>query len=473
MSLRNGAGYLAGLRDGRDVWLQGRKVEDVTTDPELAPFAHAFAGIFDLQHDPAHRELLTATSPTTDEPVSRAYQLPRTTSDLVRQREMFEFLDRRCGGVLGRFPQHMAVVLLGLYALRHRFECVNPQFPANVERYLEYCRENDLCLATGFTDPSRDRSLDASSMEYFRVVQRRPDGIVVRGAKGVATIAPYADEYLGLTSPRPDLKPENILYFSLPIATKGLKIICRESFAHARRADHPLSAVYDEMDAWVIFEDVFVPNERIFFMDRVDMNQAIFLEIPAAWGYSSTLIRATVKVEALAGICFAATDYLGTRHAPQVEPLLAEVVTHLESLRSLIRGAEEHPVLTAEGLAMPEQRQVMLGRILSLEQHPRVLDIVRELCSTSILMSPGEAEMESPDIGPVVRRYLAGTDGRAPERFKMMKLAWDYANGSFAARQLLFELHNSGTLAASRGRLLATYDSAPLVRLARQLAGIE
>jgi len=94
MSLRNGAGYLAGLRDGRDVWLQGRKVEDVTTDPELAPFAHAFAGIFDLQHDPAHRELLTATSPTTDEPVSRAYQLPRTTSDLVRQREMFEFLDR-------------------------------------------------------------------------------------------------------------------------------------------------------------------------------------------------------------------------------------------------------------------------------------------------------------------------------------------------------------------------------------------
>lgn len=473
MSVRSGADYLAGLQDGRDVWLHGAKVEDVVTHPELGPFARAFAEVFDLQHDLAHRDLLTTTSPSSGQPVSRAYAFPRSTADLVRQREAFELLNRRCGGVMGRFPQHMAVVLLGLYAVRQQFACVNPAFPANVERYLEHCRENDLSVATGFTDPPRNRALEASTMEYLRIVDRRPDGIVIRGAKGVATIAPYADEYLGLVSPRPDLKPENIVYFALPMATKGMKIVCRESFAHGDGPDHPLSALYDEMDAWIVFEDVFVTAERIFFTDRADMNEAVFLEIPAAWGYYSTLIRAAIKMEAIAGICFSATDYLGTRQAPTVEPLLAEVITHLETLRLAIQAAEEHPRMTAEGLALPDPRAVAIGRILSIEQHPRMLDIVRELCSTSILMAPGEADLASPEIGPTLRRYLAGSDTRATERFRMMKLAWDFTNGSFAARQLLFELHNSGTLATNRRRLVASYDSDPLVDLARHLAGID
>jgi 4-hydroxyphenylacetate 3-monooxygenase len=472
MALRRGVDYLASLQDGREVWLRGARVEDLAGHPELGPFAHAFAQVFDWQHEPEHRDLLTTTLGT-GERVSRAYHFPRSTADLAQQREMFEFLDRRCGGVMGRFPQHMAVVLLGLYAVRQRFACVNPAFPANVERYLAHCRDHDLSVATGFTDPPRDRALDASVMEYLRIVERRPDGVVIRGAKGVATVAPYADEYLGLVSPRPDLKAENILYFALPMATKGLKIVCREPFVYGDPLDHPLSAFYDEMDAWIVFDDVFVPWERVFLTDRVDLNDAIFVDIPAAWGYYSTLIRAAIKMEAIAGICFAAADYLGIRQAPHVEPLLAEVLTHLETLRLTIRAAEDHPLINDEGLALPDPRAIMVGRILSMEQHGRMLDVVRELCGTSMLMSPGRAELESPELGPILQRFLAGGDERAPDRFRVMKLAWDFANGSFAARQLLFEQHNSGTLATNRRRLLASYDTQALTRLARQLAGIE
>lgn len=472
MGIRTGAEYLAGLRDGRDIWLDGQYVPDVTADQRLGPYAHALAEIFDLQHDRANRELLTFESPTSGELASLAYQLPRTAEDLMRKRLMFELLERRCGGVLGRHPQYVAIAVLGLYSVREQCAQANPEFALNIERYLEHCRECDLSITFGFTDPPRDRRLDASTMEYLKIVDRRPDGIVIRGAKAVATAAPYSDEYLGLTAPRADLKPDEVLYFAIPVASKGLRFVCRESFSHASRADHALSAVYDEMDAWAIFEDVFVPSERVFFLDRADMNAEIFRQIPAAWGYYFGNIRVTVKTEALAGICFAVTEYMGTRGAPNVEPLLAEVVAHLETLRSLVRASEEQPVFSTDGLAMPDPLQVLLGRILTLEQHQRILDITRELCGSSILMAPGEAELDNPEIGPALRRYIAGGDERALDRFKLMKLAWDYTSDSFAARQLLFEMYNASTLASNKARLLATYDPTDLVRLAKELAGI-
>ena len=472
MGIRRSADYLAALQDGRQVWLGGQRV-DVASHPQLAPFAKALAETYDLQHDPACRELLTVPSPTSGEPVSRAFQFPRSSEDLVRQREMFELLERRCGGVLGRFPQYMGSALLGLYNLRDVLAQSSPEHADNLVRYLEHCRERDLYLTFGFTDPPRDRRLPASTLEYLHVVERRPDGIVVRGAKAVATAAPYADEYLCLTAPRPDLAPEHILYFAIPIASKGLEIVCRESYTEACKIDHPLSSTFDEIDAWAVFDDVFVPQERIFFLDRVDLNESVFRQTPAAWGYYFGLIRLAVKAEALAGICFAVTDYLGTRDTPRSQELLADVLTHLESLRAFIHAAERDPLFSKDGLALPKPLYVQLGRVSSLEQHPRVLEAVRELCGSSLLMAPGSAELDSPEIGPILRHFLAGDDERARERFRMMKLAWEYTGGSFASRQLLFEQNNAGTLSTNKARLVGSYDPAPLVRLARELAGIE
>lgn len=468
MSIRSGAQYLEALHDGREVWLAGEQV-DVASQPKLAPFAREVAATYDLQ---SGNPLLTVPSPANGEPVSRAFQLPRSSDDLARQREMFELLERRCGGVLGRFPQYMGSALLGLYSQRDVLAQSSPEHADNLERYIEHCREHDLYLTFGFTDPPRDRRLPASIIEYLHVVQRRPDGIVVRGAKAVATAAPYADEYLCLTAPRPDLTPEHILYFAVPIASPGLRIVCRESYTEACASDHPLSSAFDEIDAWAVFEDVFVPRERIFFLDRVDLNEGLFRQTPAAWGYFFGLVRLAIKTEVMAGICYAVTDYLGTRDTPRAQELLADVTTALETLRALIYAAERDPVFTPDGLAQPRPLFVQLGRVSSLEQHPRVLEAVRELCSSSLLMAPGSDELDSP-IGASLERFLAGDDPRARERFRMMKLAWEYTGSAFASRQLLFEQHNAGTLATNKTRLVGSYDSSPLVALARQLAGIE
>ena len=472
MAVRTGAEFLESLRDSREVWLGGERVGDVTAHPSLAGCAESLADAYDLQHDPAHLDVLTMESPATGEPASIAYLLPHSPEDLVRRRLMAECLTRRTGGVAARLPAHLASLLVGLYDARDILEDADPALAANAARYFEYCRENDPCIAPGFSEPPRDRALPADRFESFRVVERRPDGIVVRGVKAVSTLAPYANEFLGLTAPRPGVAPEEISYFASPIDAEGIRIICRQPLAHPAHADRRLSARYDEMDAWVVFRDVFVPIERVFYLRSPERNEELFQRILLWSGYDN-LIRLAVKAEVLAGICVAITDYLGTAKHPQVEASLVEAISYAETLWSFVYGAEREAVLSPGGLLAPGPVQVMLGRIHGVERHPQILQIVRELCGSGLLMAPGEAEMTHPELSADVYRYLVGKDERAQDRFLLLKLAWEFVGDAFGSRQLLFEMHNESTLAVNRSRLLRIFDTAALANRAKSLAGIE
>lgn len=472
MVLRSGTEFLESLRDSREVWLDGERVADVAAHPSLAGCANSIADVYDLHRDAAHRDLLTMPSPASGAPVSLAYLLPRTREDLARRRRMAECLARRSGGVAARLPAHMATLLVGLYDARDILEDADPAFAVNMAHYFEYCRENDPCVAPGFSDPPRDRTLPRDRFENFKVVERRADGMVVRGVKSVATLAPYANEFLGLTPQRPGVTPEEITYFAAPINSKGIRMVCRQPLAHLAHADHRLSARHDEMDAWIIFNDVFIPSERIFYLQHPERNDELFRRTMLWAGYDN-LIRMAVKAEVLAGICVAITDYLGTAKHPGVEANLVEAIGYAETLWAFVHGAEREAIPTPGGLLAPNPVQVLLGRIHGVGRHAGILQIVRELCGSGILMAPGEAELTHPEIGADLYRFLVGKDERAPDRFRLLKLAWEYAGDSFGSRQLLFEMNNESTLAVNRTRLLSTYDSAPLTRLAKSLAGIE
>src|SRR5207247_5134037 len=146
------------------------------------------------QHDVADHEHLTIPSPSTGKPVSRAYLLPRSVDDLAGQRRMYECLVRRAGGVAARLPQHLATVVLGLYDVRDLLGREDPAFAEHVAQYFEYCRENDRSIATVFSDPLHHRNHPVSKQEPLRVVEKRPDRIIVRGAKGVGAPAPNPSE---------------------------------------------------------------------------------------------------------------------------------------------------------------------------------------------------------------------------------------------------------------------------------------
>jgi 4-hydroxyphenylacetate 3-monooxygenase len=472
MPIRGGEEFLASLRDGREVWLDGEQVDDVTTHPGLAGCARALAEVFDLQRDPACQDLLTIESPTSGERVSRGYTLPRSVEDLVRRREMIEYLMRRSGGTTGRLPEYMASIVVGLYDVRATLAESDPAFAENAAEYLEYCREQDLCLTHGFADPPHDQNLPRTAFENLRVVEERADGVVIRGVKSVATLAPYANEYLGLAPNRPGLAAAEIVYFAVPLTTEGLRVVCRPALAHPDAANHQLSPRFDEMDSWVVFDDVFVPKRRLFYLQRAEVHQDLLNRI-LAWAFYHILIRMAVKAEVLAGIGAAIADYLGLSKQPHVQLALCELIGYAETLRAFICAAERDPVPTASGLLIPNPTQITLGRIHGVEHHARILQTVRELSGSGILMAPGAAELAHPELAPAVDRYLVGADTRAPERFRMLKLAWEYTCESFGSRQLLFEMHNAGSQILNKQRLIAAYDTTPLIALAKQLAGIE
>ena len=477
MPIRRGEEFLESLRDGRRVWLRGELVEDVTAHPSLKGCAQSVAAVYDLQHVPAHRDLLTMPSPVTAQPVSLAYLLPHSVEDLIRQRKMYEFLVRRAGGVAARLPQHLATVVLGLHDVRDILGKENSAFAGNVTRYFEYCRENDLAIATIFNDPFHHRSHPQSKQEYLRVVERRADGIVVRGAKGVGTQAPYANDILCLTQPRPDLQPEEVLYFAVPVNSPGLQLICRQPLAPPNPEDHPLSPHWDEMDAMVLFDDVFIPWDRVFYLRQSDPEDpslyARLFQGAMGIGPWYVLVRLAVKAEVLLGICAAMAEYLGTTKQPHVQMALADAIVYLESMRAFIHSAETNPVRSQSGLTLPNWIPAQAARIFSIEGYPRMLQMIRELCGSGILMSPSETDMNNSEVGAQIRRFFVGENERTQECFRMLKLAWEYACDSFGSRQLLFEMYNVASLATNKQRLVNSYDLSPFVHLAKELAGID
>lgn len=472
MPIRTGKEYLAGLRDGRAVWLAGKQVGDVTSEPALKGCADAIAEVYDLQHNPDFQAKLTMSSPSSGGLVSLSYITPTTVEELLRRREMIELLMRRNGATMGRLPEYMASIMVGLYDIRNLLGEEDPAFARNVESYFTCVRENDLALTHSFADAPRDTRLSRDQFENLRVVEERPDGVVVRGVKSVATLAPYADEYLALAPNRPGLASDEIVYFAVPVNTSGLRVYCRPAVSVPATRDFPLSAGFDEMDAWVVFDNVFVPNERVFYLHRTAGHRDLLGRM-LAWAFYHILIRMMVKAEVLAGIATAVTDYLGKKEVLTAQLSLVDLYGYAQTLRAFVRAAEEDPIRSVSGYVVPNPTQITLGRIHAVDHQPRVLQLVRELSGSGLLMAPGSDDFDNPAIRADVERYLIGPDSMAADRFQLLKLAREYTSDSFGARQLLFEMHNAGAQLTTKQRLAATYDASDHVRLAKQLAGIE
>jgi 4-hydroxyphenylacetate 3-monooxygenase len=179
-----------------------------------------------------------------------------------------------------------------------------------------------------------------------------------------------------------------------------------------------------------------------------------------------------VKAEVLLGLCAAITDALGTASQPLVQMALADAMVYLETLRALIQAAEVNPVNSPSGLALPNPTRALAAHIYAIERYPHLLQSIRELCGSGLLMAPGQADLNHPEIGPHLYRYVVGTDHGGPAYFRLLKLAWEYACDAFGSRQLLFEMYNVSSLATNKQRLASAYDTSPFVALAKELAGI-
>src|SRR5438876_9490348 len=280
MGARTGRQYIKGLRDQqREVWLGGERVDDVTTHPGLARGVRAIAALYDLQHDPKLRDEMTYPLTTPDERAGLSFIIPRTRDELERRRVMMLHWARATCGMMGRSPDFMNVTFAAWAAAEGYFAQGRPEFGENMRRYYEYIRENDLTLTHSLINLQRSRNasgvFNLEQGTALSVVRETDAGVVVRGARILATLGPMSDE-IAVYSPRVARHTEKhspfALHSAIPCGTPGLRFLCRESFDLGRsHFDHPLGSRFEEMDCVVFFDDVLVPWERVLLLGDGDL----------------------------------------------------------------------------------------------------------------------------------------------------------------------------------------------------------
>jgi aromatic ring hydroxylase len=469
--LRTGREYLEGLRDGREVYLDGRRVDDVTAEPGLAEVTRTFARIYDLAHTDVYRDALTFVDER-GERVSGNWIQPRTPAELEWRRGVTQLVARQTGGLFGRAPDYVPLFHLGMLDIKEEFSRGDPRFEKNIVDYFEFARDSDLAVAHAFVDVQAPPDVPVEETVVPRVVATKEDGIVVRGVKTIATFAPFADELLVGAFPRPGMKDEHVLYFSLPIATPGLRVVARQPYAQGNTFDHPAAAFGDENDTMCVFDDVFVPWERVFSeIGDVSFCARVFPRI-SEWAHWSILCRLAVKAEVLLGLYALIPELIGRQTQPQSQEAVAEAVRYLVTLRAFIYAAEARASVSTSGMLMPDPTIVTAGRAYSVEHYRRITGHLHDIASQGLINVPTEGMLDNEVVGPVLEQTLSSSAGGARERARLLRLGWDMVCDSYGGRQTLFELFNALPFVAQRGQLVARFDIEPFKALARATAGL-
>jgi 4-hydroxyphenylacetate 3-monooxygenase len=448
MPARTGQQYIDGLRaQEREVWLGGERVRDVTKHKGLAGGVRAIAGLYDMQHDAKLRKVMTYKSPSSGERVGRSFDNPTTREALETRSKMMLNWARSTCGMMGRSPDFMNVTFAAWGAAADYFGEKRPEFADNMRRYVEYIRENDVTLTHALINFQRSRN--ASGMfnleegTALEVKRETDQGIIVRGARILATLGPLADE-IAVYSPRLARHSEDhspfAMSFSIPCGTSGLKFLCRDSFDLGRsHFDHPLGSRFEEMDCIVFFDDVLVPWERVFLLYDVNrLNATPHVTHSTAHSAHQGAAKNLAKCEFVLGLALLMTQTLGNAHLPHTEAYIGELMLTTELMRSCMRAAEADAEIDQWGVMCPAILPVESTRNLMMTAYPRMIEILQLLGSSSFLLTPSEADLKSP-LAPDIEQYLATDNTAARDRVKLFRLAWDVAGNAFGSRQVLYE----------------------------------
>jgi len=352
MPARTGAEYIKSLHDNpAEVYLNGKRVKDVTTHPGLRNGVQTMAKLLDMQHDVKLRDEMTYESPTTGDRVGLSFLTPRTIEDLERRRVMMQHWARTTCGMMGRSPDFMNVNMMAMAAAGDYFAQNRPEFKQNMQNYYELIRENDLVLTHTLLNLQRNRAPGATPLEdrtdiALSVIKETDAGIIVHGARVLATLAPLSEEialYPTTSHMLPDNAPSPTSFaFAIPCNTPGLKFQCRESFDLSRsHFDHPLGSRFEEMDAVAFFDNVLVPWERVFLLGDValcnNMQLATHRHLHAG---QQVVTRNVAKCEFVLGLANLMTETLGSNDQTQVQTMIAEIIENLEVTKACLRTAE-------------------------------------------------------------------------------------------------------------------------------------
>lgn len=478
MGARNGADYLDALKDMHpSVHLDGETVTgNVAEHPAFAGVVQTYAELYDMQHDEKTRDVTTYEEG--GQRYAASFLVPRSQQDLGRRREAATTWARHSAGMLGRTGDYLNAALTALSQAQDWFADTDPAFGENARRYYEYARDNDVLTTHTLIPPQVNRSVSASrqgdGQVAAHIVREDDNGIVVCGARMLATIAPIAEEVLVFPSTVLKGGPDDARYsfaFAIQNDAPGLRYLCRKSlYTGGGPFNEPLASRFEEMDAVVVFDDVHVPWERVFMLGSPEKCNGFYNETGATSLMTHQVVsRTTAKSEFYAGLLLELADAIGIDQFPHIREDIASVLVAAEMGRSALRASEADGSVNRYGFFQPRWESLNAAR----NWYPKVFQefpaIVRKLGASGLMALPDEADVFQGQPAEDVAQYLQSRNLSGADRVKLFRLAFDAAISSFAGRQTLYEYYFFGDPVRMASAYLDSVDTEPLRRRVRDL----
>src|SRR6201986_3462888 len=476
--LRTGQDYLESLRDGREVWIDGEQVADVTTHPAFAPMVNVRARIYDLAREDGTRDLLTYSDEQTTEPGATTSRPPRHRDDWRAKRAAVDAILDDAGGVVTRVGDETVGEMWSLFDGQNVLNEIDPAFSANDAQHVRRAQLLDPFHVSANTDPKGNRSLRPQDQDpdvLLHGVGETDNGIVVRGAK-FETAAAYANQ--AFVKPTIGEWNNEVLSvyavgFLADMGAPGVKHICRSAFAGSRAADdYPLTSRYDEIDTMIVFDDVEVPWENVFFYRHT--KAAAFIRATlhrySIFPYVQRYLR---FAGFLLGVAYASARSTGVTMHQAVREKIAQIACYREGLNAHLTAAIELAQPSPGGLLMPNQPMMYAGRVFASSQLPAVMHLVRDLCGCQVSLMPSKAMFDTPGAGDWLRKYFRLGEIPAEERRKLFALARDLLNSDYAGHRLTFQLFAQSPPFSHLLAVYNNYDFGPAVERMARSSGIE
>jgi len=463
--IKTGEQHVASLRDGREIYLDGELVTDVTTHPAFRGAVASIAKLFDFQSAPENMALMTFATETGDL-ANRIWQLPTSHQGLMERRRGLEAWTELHAGFMGRAPDHVASCISGMFMGLEVFESYDPARAEALAAYYRYARDNDLYLTYVIINPQADRSKSAAQQAdpflSAGVVSRDQDGIVVRGAKMLATGGILANEvFVSCIQPLQPGDEKFAVSFAVPMNTKGLKILSRKSYEAAAPSvfDNPLSSRFDENDAVLYFDDVHVPWDRVFVIDDIQMCQKQFHATPAhVYQNYQAMIRLSVKLRFLIGIAMRTAEMNGVVGFPQVREMLGQLAAEVSMVDAFV-VAMEAKGRPHSAYFVPDAQMLYAAQTLTQPLYAKVLNTLRELAGGGLIMLPSSVrDFANAEIARLIGKTQQSPAANAEDKVKFYKLAWDAVGSEFGSRHAQYEMFYAGATFVTKGHAFRTYD---------------
>ena len=482
MALMTGEQYIESIRKlNMEVYMFGKKIEVPVDDPILRPSLNSVRMTYDLAQMPEYEDLMTVVSPYTGERVNRFTHIHQSTDDLIKKVKMQRLLGQKTAACFQRCVGMDAfnAVFSTTYETDKKY---GTNYHENFKKFMIYCQENDLTVDGAMTDPKGDRSKAPHQQEdpdmFLHIVERREDGIVVRGAKAHQTGALNSHEIIIM--PTQTMREEDKDYavsFAVPIDTKGIFMIIGRQSCDTRKLENTEldvgNAEFGGVEALVVFDDVFVPNDRIFMCGEYDFS-GMMVERFAGYHRQSYGGCKVGVGDVLIGAAAVAADYNGAAKASHIKDKLIEM-THLnETLYccGIACSAEGHKTESGNYLI-----DMLLANVCKQNVTRFPYEIVRlaeDIAGGIMVTAPSEADLRDPKLGPIVDKYLRGVASVSTEnRLRILRLIENLALGTAAVGYRTESMHGAGSPQAQRIMISRQSNMAMKKELAKTIAHIK